>query len=54
MIKDKRNRILISITIVFAITLLTTLITNRFIEDKIETAIKDLPKSIKLDYADDR
>ncbi|WP_299107823.1 hypothetical protein [uncultured Winogradskyella sp.] len=52
MIKDKGNRILISITIVFAITLLTTLITNRFIEDKIETAIKDLPKSIKLDYAD--
>ena len=50
MIKHKRRRIIISIAIVLGVVLVMTLIANRYVKRQINTALQDLPKSIKIDY----
>jgi hypothetical protein len=50
MIKHKRRRIIISIAIVLGVVLVMTLIANRYVKGQINTALQDLPKSIKIDY----
>ncbi|QXP79248.1 MULTISPECIES: hypothetical protein [Winogradskyella] len=52
MTKTKYKKVLIVIAIIAIVTLLFSFVANTFVESKIESALNDLPKSVKIDYSE--